>query len=105
MNINIHWYYYDRNIFHDFDQVQISMAFEFDRCPNFYLYDLKRNTIYSYLCHVDIDRYYDTSYFQMGQLILFNELLLNYLNIDIRVYSIRDIRTHNYHYDKKSRLE
>ena len=86
MNINIHWYYDDRNIFHYFDKVQISMTF--DRCHNVYLYDLNRSTIYSYLCHVGIDHYYDTSYFQMGQLILYNELLLNYLNIDIRVYSI-----------------
>ena len=56
----------------------------FDRCYSVYLYDLKRNVIYSYLCHFDIDHYYDTSYFQMGQSILDNKLLLNYLNIDIR---------------------
>ena len=86
MNINIHWYYDNRNICHYFDKVQLSMAF--DRYPNVYLYDLNRNTIYSHLCHVDIDHYYDTSYFQMGQLILYNELLFNHLNIDIRVYSI-----------------
>ena len=86
MNINIHWYYEDRNIFYYFDKVQISMAF--DRFHNFYLYDLKGNAIYSYLCHVDIDYCYDTSYFQMGQLILDDKLLLNYLNVDIRVYSI-----------------
>ena len=53
-----------------------------------YVYDLKRNVIYNYVCHVDIDHYYDTSYFQIGQLILDNELLLNYFNIDIRIYSI-----------------
>ena len=60
----------------------------FDRCYNVYLYDLNRNTIHSYLCHVDIDHYYDTSYFQMGQLIVYNELLFNYLNMCIQVYSI-----------------
>ena len=73
MNIDSHWYFCDRSIFHYFDMVQLNMAF--DRFHNFYLYDLKRNTIYSYLCHVDIDHYYDTSYFQMGQLILDNKLL------------------------------
>ena len=86
MNIDIHWYCYDRNIFHYFDMVQINMAF--DRCHNVYLYDLKRNIIYNYLCHIDIDHYYDTGYFQISQLILDNELLLNYFNADIRIYSI-----------------
>ena len=82
MNIDIHWFYYDRNSFHYFDMVQLNMTF--DRFHNVFLHDLKRNAIYSYLCHVDIDHYYDTGYFQMGQLILDNKLLLSYLNIDIR---------------------
>ena len=61
------------------------------QCLSNYVYDLKRNVIYNYLCHVDIDHDYDTSYFQIGQLILDNELLLNYFNIDIRNRDIHGI--------------
>ena len=43
------------------------------------------NYMYKHFYLVDNDHYYDMDYFHMDQLILDNKLLLNYLNIDIRI--------------------